>query len=40
VGIPEPKKRKIITLGLALGQIEYRGDWKEGDLEIENLFYK
>ena len=40
LGIPEPKKTRPIILGLARGQIEFKGDWNEGDSEIEDLFYK
>ncbi len=40
LGISEPKKKRPITLGLAHGQIEFKGDWNEGDSEIEDLFYQ
>ncbi len=40
LGIPEPKKKRSITLGLAHGQIEFKGDWNEGNSEIEDLFYQ
>lgn len=33
------QRNKPVKLGLALGQIQYSGDWNEVDLDIQDLFY-